>query len=348
MDLEQTNHEHTLDLSNDNGVEFVDTAQPKEAPASEKVPALSKMETLKKASAQMEKPVTTPKVEAVAAPVAVPTWTPDFKFKVMDKEHEIDPLFHSVIKDEETLKKVKRLHEQALGIPHLEQSRDEFKNKFTSAQPRLDEYSRVEGRLNKLSHFVEQKDFSSFFNEIKVPKQEIFAWVKREIDMMDAPPAVKAQYEQSQVQNQRLYDLQQENENFRMQQQEIEQQKAEQMLEQSINQMAGAEAQFYNERMQNPTAFRDYLIARGQQIQTMTGQKVPLSQVIDQVKLEFQRLGVIPQQAQQQPMAPQGMAPQVIPAQPKPTIPVIKAGGASPVSTPVKSMKDLKERAASI
>lgn len=348
MELEQANSEQTLDLSSANNVEFVDTAQPKEAPASEKAPALSKMETLKKASANAEKTVAPKSDKAVEAAPAAPAWVPDFKFKVMDKEHEIDPLFHSVIKDEETLKKVKRLHEQALGIPHLEQSREEFKTKYLSAQPRLDEYSRVENRLNKLSHFVEKKDFGSFFNEIKVPKQEIFAWVKREIDLLDAPPEIKAQYEQSQVQNQRLYELQQENEHFRMQQQEIEQQKAEQMLEQSINQMAGAEAQFYNERMQSPTAFRDYLIARGQQIQTMTGQKVPLNQVIDQVKLEFQRLGVIPQQAQpQQPAAPQGQ-PVVIPAQAKPVIPVIKAGGASPVSTPVKSMKDLKERAAQI
>jgi hypothetical protein len=345
MDLEQTNSEVVLDTSSEN-IEFVDTASAKPveetAPPKAGAPAQSKMEALKQAADKVGK--TSPKI-AASTPVepAAPAWVPDFKFKVMDKEHEIDPLFHSVIKDEDTLKKVKRLHEQAMGIPHLEQSRDEFKNKFLTTQPRLDEYSRVESRLNKLSHFVEQKDFGSFFNEIKVPKKEIFAWVKREIDLLDAPPETRAQYEQAQVQNSRMYELQQENENFRQQQASFEQQRSEQMLDQSITQMAGAEANFYNERMGNPAAFRDYVISRGQQIQTMTGQRVPISQVLEQVRQEFQKLGVMPQATT--PSA-QPAYPQIVPANQKPAIPVIKAGGASPVSTPIKSMKDLKERAA--
>lgn len=329
MDLEnQTNH----------------SADTSATPATEPVTPASQPEPTAQPDASID--------PAAQASAAAPAWTPDFKFKVMDKEYEIDEMFRPIIKDEDTLKKVKRMQEQVLGLPHVEQSRDEFKNKYTAAAPRLQEYDRVETRLNRLSHHVANKDFGTFFDELKIPRKEVLAWVKRELDIMEAPPHVREAYEKNRQLQAQQFDLEQQNQQYAQQVQEVETQKFYQHMDQTIATLAGAEANLYNEKMQNPLAFRDYVIAKGQQFQFTTGQKAPLNQIIELAKQELNRLGLAPQpqapDAQGNPAQPGQPAQAAQPAQNKPAIPVIKAGGASPVSTPVKTMKDLKARAAAL
>jgi hypothetical protein len=274
----------------------------------------------------------------------------------MDKEHEIDPLFQPVIKDEETLKKVRRMHEQALGIPHLEASRDEFKNKYAQAAPVIQEYQQVQGRLDKLSHFVQKDDFGSFFSELKIPKERIFNWMKKELDMMELPPQVRAEIERKQELERKQYDADRELQMYRQQEQQTSQSQVMQQIDSTIGQLAGDVATQFNERINDPDAFRNAVINRGHAIQQSTGQKLPLQQVIDLVKQDLARVMGIHGTPQGQPQnggmhnpnvpAPGAAAPAG--GNPKPpVIPVIKAGAASPVQGK-RSLADLKKLADSM
>lgn len=287
-----------------------------------------------------------PSADAAAAQA----WTPDFKFKVMDKEYEIDPIFHSVIKDEETLKKVRRIQEQALGVPHLEASRDDFKNKYTTSQPRLQEYAQVEQRLNKLSHFVQQKDFGSFFSELKIPKEQVFQWMKSELDALDAPPEVQAQRQQVSDLARQKYEYEQELAYYRQQSQQTNQQQILQSIDNVITTEAGDVAKQFNDRMAEPLAFRNAVINKGQHIQHTTGQRPPVEEVIKQVKADLARvMGITEAQVATTgggQAIPAPNAPQAAGNGKPPVIPVVKGGGQSPVKSPPKSLKELKEFAA--
>lgn len=269
-------------------------------------------------------------------------WKPDFKFKVMDKEHEIDPLFQPLAKDEETLKKIRRLHEQAYGIPHLEASRDEFKNKYSQVLPRVQEYEQVEKKLDKLSYFVQNQDFGSFFNELQIPKDAVLHWVKKELDMMEAPPEYRAAQEKASELARQKYDYEQELNYYRAQAQEAKNKEVFGYIDNSINGLAGDIASQYNERLGNPEAFRQAVIHKGMTIQQATGQMLPAEEVVSLVKQDMVRLMGL-----QENVAPQVMgSAQASAPQPKaPVIPVIKAGGASPIKTPPKSLEEIKKLA---
>lgn len=273
-----------------------------------------------------------------------PEWKPDFKFKVMDKEHEIDPLFHSVIKDEETLKKVKRLHEQALGIPHLEQSREEFKAKYNQIMPKVQEYETVAKSLDRLSYFVQNKDFGSFFDQLRIPKEEVFKWVRQEVEMSEASPQAKADREAALALSRQKFDLENELNYYREQNMLTQRQQQLATIDNTIKEAAGELANEYNTRMSDPMAFMNYVVRKGAEIQQTTGQSMPPQAVIELVAKEISQLmGFNPNQSQQGTVQNQ-----VVPAaaQKPPVIPVVKAGGASPIKQAPKSIDDLKKLAA--
>jgi hypothetical protein len=280
-------------------------------------------------------------------------WTPDFKFKVMDKEYEIDPMFRPIIKDEDTLKKIRRMQEQVLGLPHLEASRDEFKNKYQQVAPRLQEYETVERKLGKLSHFVSQRDFGSFFDELKIPRGEVLKWVKHELDMEALPSNVREQMERARQLTAKQWDAEQELEHYRQQEAMTQQEQIHQQVDGAIQHLAGNIAEQFNSRMNSPEAFRHAVFNKGAAIQQQTGQKMPLQEVIGLVKQDLARvMGITEQTAaahvQGQP-AQDGQVQNPAPAKDKPpVIPAIKAGAASPVRTPPKTIADLKKLAASM
>lgn len=298
------------------------------------------------AAASVEANISAPSAGDASAPAQAPApWTPDFKFKVMDQEHEIEEMYRPLIKDEDTLKKIRRLHEQALGVPHLEASRDEFKNKYTAAAPRLQEYEVVEKNMNRLSHFVKQRDFHSFFDALKIPKTEILNWVKQELTFADLPQEVQNQIMQARQVSAQAYDAQSELQRIQAEQQEQARSQMLQTIDTSIATEAGDVAKAFNERVQDPLAFRNAVITRGSQIMDQTGQKLPVSEVIKIVTQDLTRLmGYQP--AAQTPGGP----PNVIPpkgaqaGQAPPVIPNLQGSGASPVQKGIKSMKDLLAR----
>jgi len=276
-----------------------------------------------------------------------PAWKPDFKFKIKDSVHEIDPLFHSIVKDEETLKKVKRLHEQALGVPALEESRNNFKTKYESVVPQLQEYDNVSRKLDKLSYFVQQQDFGSFFKELKIPAESVFGWVKKELDLMDAPAEIRADRERANELARQKYEYEQELTQLRSFRQKEEQNQMFAQIDTTIMSGAGDIATQFNERMGEPTAFRNAVINKGAAIQQATGQRVPLEELVAMVKGDLSKVMGMTETVQAQPAAAvtmQGSAPQPKP----PVIPVIKANGSSPLKGGPKSLDELKKIAAQL
>jgi hypothetical protein len=296
-------------------------------------------------AAQTQDPA--PAVDSASAPPAQMPWQPDFKVKVKDQEFEVDDFLRPALSDEEKLKKVKRLYEQAHGLPEVSKARDEWKQKFETVQPKVQEYQQVQSNLNRLSHFVQNKDFDSFFEATQIPVQEVYQWVKAKIEQQNLPPQVQQQLEQARVAQQKAFDYEQRIQQFETQTQEQQRAQQYQMLSDGISTYAKDVATQFNERIGDPNAFQNAVINKGIAIQQTTGQKAPVSEVIAMVAADLQRvMGIQAQAAQAQQAASQ---PQMQGnAQPKPVIPAMKAGGASPTQQSPRSIADLKKIAASL
>lgn len=308
--------------------------------SNEVVAQATQTETVTQAETSQAPAVTSPDA---TSPSGQPAWTPDFKFKVMDKEYEIDPLLRPVIKDEETLKKVRRMQEQVTGLPHLEASRDEFKNKYNQVLPRIQEYDQVEKKLDKLSYFVQNQDFDSFFNDLKIPEDAVFSWVKRKLDLQQAPAEVRQNFERANQLSREKYEQEQELSSYRARAQMQELQSQHFQLDQTIEKTAGNIAQQFNERIGEPMAFKNAVINKGYAIQEATGQRLPVEEVVALVTKDLQRvMGLNDTSVQNTANSAGGSQPHQAP----PVIPVIKAGGSSPVKTAPRSLKELRELAA--
>lgn len=290
---------------------------------------------------------TTP-AQADGSQTAQMPWQPDFKVKVKDQEIEIDEFLRPALTNEEQLKKAKRLYEQAHGLPEVSKARDEWKQKFESVQPKVQEYQQVQQNLDRLSYFVQNKDFDSFFEAIKVPTAEVYNWVKAKIEQQGLPPQVQQQLEQARVAQQKAYDYSRQLEDFQSQSQAQQQEQQYKVLNDSIAATAGDVAKQFNDRIGSQDAFQNAVINKGIAIQKATGQLAPVSEVIAMVSADLQRvMGIQPTQVQAQvPAAPQAAAP--MQAGQKPVIPAMKAGSASPTAQSPRSIADLKKLGAAL
>jgi hypothetical protein len=276
---------------------------------------------------------------------AAPAWTPDFKLKVMDKEFEIDEFYRPLVKDEDTLKRVKRMQEQILGLPHIEAAREEFKSKYNQVLPRVKEYEVVESKLNRLSAYLQKNDFDSFFSDLQIPQEMVHKWLQQKQSEQSLDPQVRQRLEEARLQERKAYDLSQEVERYRQQEQQAVLQQSYMQVDQAIQSLAPDISVQFNDRMQNPDAFKNAVINKGVAIQQQyinagRSAKPQLYEVIESVKQVLARVMGIHE-------APLSPAQSGKPAE-VPVIPIIKSGSASPIKTGPKSIADLKKLAASM
>lgn len=100
-------------------------------------------------------------------------YTPNYKFKVMDKEHEIPEFLRSAITDPESERKIKELHEKAMGLdivkPRFQQERERSKQ----LGDRVGVYA---SKVETLRKHYGRKDFGAIFSELSLPENEVLQY----------------------------------------------------------------------------------------------------------------------------------------------------------------------------
>lgn len=279
-----------------------------------------------------------PEIDPATGQPVPPAFNPDWKFKVKDKEYEIDEFLRGSVKDEESYKKLKRLYERSHGLDEVLQSRDQLKAQFEEVQPTLKEYKQIVKSLNEISHYYNNGDLDSFFAKLQIPYEVLANYVREKSAQAQLPPQVQQQLERARQASQDAYNYQQRLMELQESQQQIEIQGRIQYLESVISSKAGDVATKFNEAQGgNPEAFRNFVIYRAQQLTRELGRPATAEEAVERAKEDLARL-----------MGTQS-APQPTPNQPgavgatPPVIPNVKAGAQSPVRTPPKSLDDLKK-----
>lgn len=146
-----------------------------------------------------------PAAEGETPPPAAPAFEPTLKFKAFGKEHEIDPLFKDIIKDEATQKKVQEIFEKAAGM-------EGYKARVAQAEKAIQEvYEPMAFALKEAAEAYASKDFDSLFKKLKIPETEILKWVDKKIQIAQLPEEQRELYNRQQEASRRAASLEANN-----------------------------------------------------------------------------------------------------------------------------------------
>jgi len=283
--------------------------------------------------------------EAALAADAAQAWTPNFKFKVKDKELEFDDSLKGLIKDKSLETKMRELHEKAYGLDDVKVGRDALK---TQLMEKSTQYEAVATSLKTLGTLVQRKDYGSFFDALKIPKQEIINYAIQELKYAELPAEQKSVIDQQRQQQAQLFQVENQNQTYQQQLADLTVKQAHFEMDQALSSPeVKTAAEAFDARVGKPGAFKLEMIKRGQFYENVHQVSPPASQ------LAAELLNLIGAQGSAQPGAiqtsqgtQQSQQAQVVQNQSqKPVIPSF-AGGSSTKSATKKvpmSVEDLRK-----
>lgn len=134
----------------------------------------------------------------------IPTYTPNTKFKVMDKEHEFDEWIRPHIKDAETEKKAKELYEKAYGLdyvkPKYESSQKELETVKTSYQSLYNDAAEAlqykNMSMDSSGQLTNSAALEAFFKKTSLPNEVVYQWVLEKLNRNNLPPDQRRVYDE--------------------------------------------------------------------------------------------------------------------------------------------------------
>lgn len=277
--------------------------------------------------------------ESAASGAEAPAWTPNYKVKAYDNEYEIPENFRSYI-NQENEKNFKEVFERSFAFDTIKQK---YKDAHTKYQDVNGKYETVSKNLDRLSKFVQNGDFDSFFSSIKIPEQAIQSWIYNKLQLQDLPQEQRQLYTKNSEYQRELLSMQEQYEEMQSKLQEFESYQQQQQIQQRYNELDSVVnspeysqlAQSYDARVGQPGAFKNEVILRAAAVANATGKDLSPAEAVQ----EFAKL-VAWNNQNGAPAA--GSNPK---AAGRPTIPSVSGKASSPVAPQVKSIEDLKKLA---
>lgn len=279
-----------------------------------------------------------------------PSWSPNYRFKVMEKEHEIAEWLRPVIKDAETEKLARELHEKAMGLDVVKPRFQEMRDQFKTTKAQLDQYT---AGVNELRQLYARGDFESFFKKLQIPEEKVLQWVVEKARYNQLPPEQRQVLDQKRAAEERAYSLEREQALLKQQAEESSQKALQLSLHVALEKPdVKAFATEFNARAANPQAFWNAVVQQGELAwyQSQGKQVLPPEEAIKRVMDQYQGL-VKPTEAPVIPVQgiPAPATPAAAPVKKTPTLPNVAGRSATAVSkAKPKTIDDLKKLAAAM
>lgn len=139
-------------------------------------------------------------VDPKAASAAAQVFTPNLKFKVKDKEHEIPSYMKDVIKDAKTEKEVKEIFEKAYGLEGIKEQREGLKKERDQYFGQVNELVRD---INLVKADYQRGDMDSMFAKLNIPVEKVLQYALQKAQYLELPPE-----QREQIDRQRSLELQ--------------------------------------------------------------------------------------------------------------------------------------------
>lgn len=273
----------------------------------------------------------------------IPSFEPNYKYKVYDEEHEIDEFIRDAIKDDETNAKVKELYEKAHGLPlikdKLERTRTElsdYQNKYTTAT------KQSEQRWNNLQNLA-KTDFETALEELNVPKDNVINTVAKWLEM-EQDPAKRVEYENTRQQNRTAYQTQ-------VQHQQVQQNYNELLLEKAKNDVLSVTSsdsirpvKEYIDNTLGAGTFEREVWTNAKTVFETTGRDLNTQEAVNAIYDKYKAF-YTPVQQVQQPVQPMQQPAQTLTQQPTRPVPTIRGTAQSPTTKKIMSIEDLEAEA---
>lgn len=286
------------------------------------------------------------KEAGVITPGELPAYTPNYKFKVHDQEHEIPEFLRSVIKDAQTEKQLRETFEKAYGLdvvkPKLEKTRLDLQTERT-------QHKELNSKVNTLGTYIQNKDFDSFFEALKVPNDVIFGWVHNKLQEKELPPHVQAEMQRARQIQRQNYALEQQNremsENAMSQ---SEQAKLTDLQSAVSAPEVKAVADAFDKRLGKSGSFIREVVKRAALVEQLEKRDLTAQEAVAEVLALLGPMGAPNPDAA--PVVPAGSSPAGVQQgsgtkSPPPVIPHVGGKHTSPTKKLAKSIDDLKRMA---
>lgn len=274
---------------------------------------------------------------ATGTEVSAP-YVPNFKFKIKDKELEIDDFLKPIVKTKDVETKIREMYEKAHGLEEVKTSRETFKQQ---AEEWKTKYGTVESSLQTLGGYVKKGDFRSFFSALNIPKEKIIQYAIEELKYQELPAEQKAQIDAQRQQQMEYEQSLNQSQTLQQQMQQMVQKQAEFELTQELAKPEVVSAMTaYDARAQKPGAFKAEVIRRGQYYEAVHKISPPASQLVSEI---LNLIGVQQAQPGTQGTSQETSSQTVSQQQNKPTISTFSGGAKSPVKKVPTSIEDLRQ-----
>jgi hypothetical protein len=300
-----------------------------------------------KAKEVIEKGVETPVLEGKPAP-----FTPNLKFKVMDKEHEIPKEFQGMIKDEKSEKMVRELHEKALGLDIVKQKFNETREEKNSLIAENTEIKRsIDGLRTVVQGAIKSGNLlklDDFFSKLQIPEEVIMKYALQKVQFAELPPEQRQILEANMSAEKRAEMLQAQYEDSQSQVATQAQEMKAQMLEHTLaREDIRAVAQDWDTKVGKPGSFKALVAQVGHLAWLQSDGKVDLTpeQAVQEVMRGYglqAPTAAAPGNATPAPGTPAPAQKRVIQRTTN-TIPNVQGRSSSPLKAKPKSIDDLKK-----
>jgi len=276
-------------------------------------------------------------------------FTPNWKFKVMDKEHEIPEYLRQSITDATTEKQVKEIFEKAYGLDVVKPRFKETREELQTTRQQLSSHVHRERQVLQMA---EKGDIRGISQLLRIPKEKIYEYALQQLQYDELPPEQKAQMDWQQQREDEFVQTRQTNQQLVSERDSMRLQARSQHIEQLLGTGEVQKvAEKFNSAMSmrgtknyagGPKTFRDLVIEQGFLISEATGSDATPEQALQAAMSLTAYDSQALDQAASLAVAPGSFAAQK--AAPHPVLPNISGRGASPARKAINSIAGLKER----
>lgn len=260
-------------------------------------------------------------------------YTPNYKYRVLDKELEFDERIRGAIKSKEQEDLLRDLYTKAYGL-------DEIKPKYASALEYKNKYETTQKNIQKIEKYLVDEDVENFFGALgwspEKTQQTLAKYIKSVLDQQEMPEDQRmqlAQHKQDKLKAQQYEEMVNQE---RSSKQELETRILGMELDMTLNSPDFSEfAKFYDERRGKPGSFKERVILEGHRRSLETGRTASPREVVAEIVGEMKALGSFP--------TPNQAPNQQFQAKPKPTIPNVQTRGGSPAQKNFNSFDDIEK-----
>lgn len=276
-------------------------------------------------------------------------YTPNYKYKHLDKELEFDARFKSVIKNKEDEEYIRNLYTQSQGFQTYKEKatkiEEDVKNYYS---PLEQNYMQQAGIINEVNSHLEKKDYKSLFDRLEIKDEDVIKYAMERVKYYELTPEQRAEIDRTHQDRHKTFSLEQQNQEYERRFSQVAVQQTEMQLDMELNKV-NSEVAKYDSMAGQPGAFKAAVIQRAKNAWYEQKVNLPVDQAVRDTLESVKGFLAAVQPTQGNPTAANPQKTVIVQQDQKPTIPILPGnGGVSPTHKAINSIQGLKEKAAQL